>query len=145
MRISDWSSDVCSSDLDVLGADGALARHDVLQAVDHQERETVGQQLHDVVHGERPDVVRHGGFLIHPFSCLLSSAPDPTARRAGRTSAPAVPACRAPQRRRSEEHTSELQSLMRTSYAVLCLTKQNKHTTNTHQHHITCPLLHTTE
>src|SRR3546814_4363267 len=32
---------------------------------------------------------------------------------------------------RSEEHTSELQSLMRISYAVFCLTKQNKHTQNT--------------
>src|SRR3546814_2451846 len=38
---------------------------------------------------------------------------------------------------RSEEHTSELQSLMRTSYAVFCLKKKNKtqmipHTTHTH-------------
>src|SRR3546814_3758839 len=31
---------------------------------------------------------------------------------------------------RSEEHTSELQSLMRISYAVICLTKQKKNTTN---------------
>src|SRR3546814_2859732 len=30
--------------------------------------------------------------------------------------------------RRSEEHTSELQSLMRISYAVFCLKKKNKHT-----------------
>src|SRR3546814_7521901 len=35
---------------------------------------------------------------------------------------------------RSEEHTSELQSLMRISYAVFCLKKKNKHTTNTKQH-----------
>src|SRR3546814_3661906 len=33
--------------------------------------------------------------------------------------------------RRSEEHTSELQSLMRISYAVFCLKKNNKHTTYT--------------
>src|SRR3546814_8718095 len=32
---------------------------------------------------------------------------------------------------RSEEHTSELQSLMRTSYAVLCLKKNNQHETTT--------------
>src|SRR3546814_6926733 len=32
--------------------------------------------------------------------------------------------------RRSEEHTSELQSLMRISYAVFCLKKKNKTTTN---------------
>src|SRR3546814_4390854 len=34
---------------------------------------------------------------------------------------------------RSEEHTSELQSLMRISYAVFCL-KKNKHTHHTNQH-----------
>src|SRR3546814_5881892 len=33
-------------------------------------------------------------------------------------------------RQRSEEHTSELQSLMRTSYAVFCLKKKNKYLTN---------------
>src|SRR3546814_5919150 len=39
---------------------------------------------------------------------------------------------RAPPGRRSEEHTSELQSLMRISYAVFCLKKKkNKHNTNT--------------
>src|SRR3546814_7015191 len=43
---------------------------------------------------------------------------------------------------RSEEHTSELQSLMRISYAVFCLKKKTKTTTNTynvnslHTHHI---------
>src|SRR3546814_9179179 len=38
---------------------------------------------------------------------------------------------RQPDQPRSEEHTSELQSLMRISYAVLCL-KKNKHTTAIH-------------
>src|SRR3546814_5275566 len=36
--------------------------------------------------------------------------------------------------RRSEEHTSELQSLMRISYAVFCLKKKKKHTTIVTQH-----------
>src|SRR3546814_915560 len=36
---------------------------------------------------------------------------------------------------RSEEHTSELQSLMRTSYAVFCLKKKKKHSTKTKQRH----------
>src|SRR3546814_3222512 len=36
--------------------------------------------------------------------------------------------CSAPTRRRSEEHTSELQSLMRISYAVFCLKKKNTNT-----------------
>src|SRR3546814_7955330 len=35
-------------------------------------------------------------------------------------------------RRRSEEHTSELQSLMRISYAVFCLKKKKQHTKNIH-------------
>src|SRR3546814_2557970 len=35
---------------------------------------------------------------------------------------------------RSEEHTSELQSLMRISYAVFCLKKKNKHIPTTNQH-----------
>src|SRR3546814_3564538 len=35
---------------------------------------------------------------------------------------------------RSEEHTSELQSLMRISYAVFCLKKKNTHTAHHHEH-----------
>src|SRR3546814_2920027 len=54
---------------------------------------------------------------------------------------PAISPCCAntgSQRRRSEEHTSELQSLMRISYAVFCLKKKNKHTPTNHptQHQI---------
>src|SRR3546814_1559686 len=37
---------------------------------------------------------------------------------------------------RSEEHTSELQSLMRTSYAVFCLKKKNKQRRNANKYHI---------
>src|SRR3546814_2024931 len=39
---------------------------------------------------------------------------------------PPVNGTKTPARRRSEEHTSELQSLMRISYAVFCLKKQNE-------------------
>src|SRR3546814_9223757 len=45
----------------------------------------------------------------------------------GHSSAGRAPALQAGGRRRSEEHTSELQSLMRISYAVFCL-KKKKHT-----------------
>src|SRR3546814_5636228 len=48
--------------------------------------------------------------------------------------------------RRSEEHTSELQSLMRISYAVFCLKKKNKtekHQKSTHHHQQTKPLKYT--
>src|SRR3546814_4381029 len=51
-----------------------------------------------------------------------ASSPDEAARSAGGGGPP---------RPRSEEHTSELQSLMRISYAVFCLKKKNK--TNTQQ------------
>src|SRR3546814_3966618 len=52
-----------------------------------------------------------------PFAALCTPG--------GRASDPG-PAPRGGARRRSEEHTSELQSLMRISYAVFCLKKQNK-------------------
>src|SRR3546814_7084893 len=45
---------------------------------------------------------------------------------------------------RSEEHTSELQSLMRISYAVFCLKKKNKHIHNEQQKQITLNQIHNT-
>src|SRR3546814_1227846 len=50
--------------------------------------------------------------------------------------------------KRSEEHTSELQSLMRISYAVFCLKTQLQHTTTSTQHlppQLTANLTHTTQ
>src|SRR3546814_8750277 len=107
MRISDWSSDVCSSDL------------------------RVGTVLHPV----RPD---HRFCGADRPGCRAYDHPDDRGlfpRRAGRTEpcrgavdrplrAPA--ALDARQQQRSEEHTSELQSLMRSSYAVFCLKKKKK-------------------
>src|SRR3546814_5400342 len=43
---------------------------------------------------------------------------------------------------RSEEHTSELQSLMRISYAVVCLKKKTSLSTKLHEHTITQPYTH---
>src|SRR3546814_6622656 len=73
--------------------------------------------------------------------------PYTTLFRSGRVRAPAglghrgqqrgavVPAAGRPSHRdRSEEHTSELQSLMRISYAVFCLKKNNNHTNNSTHH-----------
>src|SRR3546814_5332692 len=57
---------------------------------------------------ERTDFWLVRFFPISASSQLLSLAPTPT-------------------RRRSEEHTSELQSLMRISYAVFCLKKKSKY------------------
>src|SRR3546814_4475207 len=115
MRISDWSSDVCSSDLlrygRVLRQSPALRRH------------------------ASPDRVhRHGnGHCVRPASirdARASAAPRPRRRRRSRRQRlqPVVADLYAAQLR-SEEHTSELQSLMRTSYAVFCL-KKNTQTLN---------------
>src|SRR3546814_1225491 len=61
------------------------------------------------------------------FRCARLS---PSSPRAPRSSPPPR------SRRRSEEHTSELQSLMRISYAVFCLKKKNTTTHTTDDHHI---------
>src|SRR3546814_5078023 len=84
MRISDWSSDVCSSDLQDLdmriGAALPFDQRDAFDIAPGREPATIGVRI-----GQR-------------------------------------------RRQRSEEHTSELQSLMRISYAVFCLKKKNKKT-----------------
>src|SRR3546814_2246578 len=116
MRISDWSSDVCSSDL-VDWAAGHLRRHHgAVPEVHAEEREQLRQaafaDLDAVV-----EIVQQGvSFGVQP------DVPDPALvgdllhRLNGDANVVEV---RDPAR--SEEHTSELQSLMRTSYAVFCL------------------------
>src|SRR3546814_7641428 len=96
MRISDWSSDVCSSDLH-----GRVQRPD--DALCRARTQQPGILCAGQLHARRRSVERGGAEIFHP-------------RRAG-IGHPAV-------RRRSEEHTSELQSLMRISYAVFCLKKK---------------------
>src|SRR3546814_1033519 len=70
--------------------------------------------------------IAHGAGLDQPLSA--AQGPDPANQRAG--------ADRRLRRRanrcRSEEHTSELQSLMRNSYAVFCLKKKNNSQTLKH-------------
>src|SRR3546814_3207065 len=103
MRISDWSSDVCSSDLCDTPADACRGP---------------GQHRHPDGPGEgtRARVHAHGaGGRFHKHSCRHARHFS----GGGKIQKP---------RPRSEEHTSELQSLMRTSYAVFCLTKTKKDT-----------------
>src|SRR3546814_8943279 len=111
MRISDWSSDVCSSDLGDLDCllDALLERHrvgaggHVAQAVAHhrpgQDGGGGGAVTGDVV-GLLRDLLDElrADLLVGVLELDL----------------------------RSEEHTSELQSLMRISYAVFCLKKKEK-------------------
>src|SRR3546814_4662711 len=107
MRISDWSSDVCSSDLSAATT----------------ARSCSGP----------PDVPRRTATIegIGFWTDGLPSwqaARDFIAGGAPLADTPRRPSPRllAPNERRSEEHTSELQSLMRISYAVFCLKKKNK-------------------
>src|SRR3546814_3188215 len=62
----------------------------------------------------------------------FSSDKNPTAVDDSKK-APDAPVVDQPNPQRSEEHTSELQSLMRISYAVFCLQKNTKQTTKTHK------------
>src|SRR3546814_10210274 len=109
LRISDWSSDVCSSDL----------RRGLRP---HRPRPVPAPPA------RRP---RRGGGErgVHPRHRPHSRRPD---RKGGAAALPA----RGNRADRSEEHTSELQSLMRISYAVFCL-KNKKISHTTQQHHTT--------
>src|SRR3546814_5037185 len=93
---------------------------------------------------------------LFPYTTLFRSTPygptsaprdrSPHASRRARAYYRCCPTRRRPRpdRGRSEEHTSELQSLMRISYAVFCLKKiKNSPHNNTH-HHQSCTLLITT-
>src|SRR3546814_10714575 len=135
MRISDWSSDVCSSDLvaeieqvaghydDIWLRDTGpiLTRDEAIVCrfngwggrVREWRRDVeVGMQIARLA--QRPvtllDCVVEGGALEFDGLRIMSTRSN----------------LLDPRRNRSEEHTSELQSLMRISYAVFCLKKKKK-------------------
>src|SRR3546814_8774539 len=60
---------------------------------------------------------------------LVTNTRDPTRRGGTSWPSPKAAPCTSPSSSRSEEHTSELQSLMRNSYAVFCLKKKTTHKT----------------
>src|SRR3546814_7830250 len=141
MRISDWSSDVCSSDL-------SLQSVELIVHVHLSTRPGIGlkcvakaQLAHGVDDGVQ--IVRLGAVEADRSRRLQIARDQPVIAGEGAQvqhvqpvaagveiigvdrridARPAVDAIG----ERSEEHTSELQSLMRISYAVFCLT--NKHT-----------------
>src|SRR3546814_6197437 len=97
-------------------------------------------------HGDDDDGEQRGQLQHHGDELEFAGRP-----RAGEVDERHRPDQRDRKHRRSEEHTSELQSLMRISYAVFCLKKKNK-TTNRNQTHThttqqspqtTYPLQHT--
>src|SRR3546814_2109854 len=97
MRISDWSSDVCSSDLpDSVEVNEAIGKVD----------ESIGELIADLA-------------AIHQPAHLLIVADH------GMRAVDAAQVIQLADLIRSEEHTSELQSLMRISYAVFCLKKKH--------------------
>src|SRR3546814_7240827 len=120
MRISDWSSDVCSSDLiqsirlnKCLGFLGR--RHTVyvlINAVEHAGV-NIRQPGHEPVYGKRQHALGGRGTL---YFAVQTGEPVVAEGCFGLKHLEA----------RSEEHTSELQSLMRISYAVFCLKKKKK-------------------
>src|SRR3546814_4410685 len=98
MRISDWSSDVCSSDLGTCGGRIGACRDDDGIGARRARRE-------QFLKIGRADVMADIAAKADVGDRLKGSADFPGLDRTGR----------------SEEHTSELQSLMRISYAVFCL------------------------
>src|SRR3546814_6057335 len=68
-----------------------------------------------------------GNPLMRPYDELLNDNPPPPLSETPSTAQPALPPMAPEKDVRSEEHTSELQSLMRSSYAVFCLPKKQLH------------------
>src|SRR3546814_7292829 len=126
MRISDWSSDVCSSDLADDIAAGVRRSAAEIEAADRQPvaREAVHRpQAQHLVDGELAVVPMAAGGAglaldVGGGQHVLSQDEAAQARREGLEAAEHAVG------ERSEEHTSELQSLMRISYAVFCLKKK---------------------
>src|SRR3546814_10615491 len=101
-----------SNDL-LLGRRSLRARRAVRELADQAGADRMGRaDLRDRRHQDAAD---RAGVAIR--RCAAQGWPDPAARQS-----------RARHLRRSEEHTSELQSLMRISYAVFCLKKKNTDT-----------------
>src|SRR3546814_7010445 len=129
MRISDWSSDVCSSDLqrrqiDRVGEGDAVEdRGGVVADPEHQAAQAafgLGQAILAMF----MRIARRAGDERERAACQADEvAIADVDRGQGELIAAIAPALR-DEEARSEEHTSELQSLMRISYAVFCLKKK---------------------
>src|SRR3546814_8673891 len=104
MRISDWSSDVCSSDLEVRSI-GTRHGEKLFESLLSREERAVADDIGDY-------------FRVPPDGRDLNYDKffDQGEERLNHGE----------EYNRSEEHTSELQSLMRISYAVFCLQKKKR-------------------
>src|SRR3546814_8839815 len=130
MRISDWSSDVCSSDLFV-----AVGRPD--RSAAHRHAKLGEAVLRLVAIARHPAFALHasqkgqphqiagqiiGPVMIGAGAILRLATVFPAQQRTAMGAAILDDVDFAPGR--SDEHTSDLQSLMRTSYAVFCMNKK---------------------
>src|SRR3546814_8551982 len=134
MRSSDWSSDVCSSDLAISEID---AHAETSDSGYYRLRAQLlrGQALIDLGQAGRGMPLMeqaNAGFLEkgQMVDLLDGLARQVDALEHVGQPTQALAAARRLQALRSEEHTSELQSLMRNSYAVFCLKKKKKHRTS---------------
>src|SRR3546814_4440932 len=121
MRISDWSSDVCSSDLSapyLLQGCQRSCGNTPFQSVIRRTMEQMPRSL-----------LRERSLRRHLMRWSVQGPVGMHSSRVRTVSAieinPVISQCIA-RPSRSEEHTSELQSLMRISYAVFCLKKKTK-------------------
>src|SRR3546814_6756306 len=126
MRISDWSSDVCSSDLRFGQAIVNLlsnARDAVLSRAGTEPDApcAIHVDLHECGNAVRLTVTDTGGGIPAEVADRIFD-PFITTKESGKGTGLGLSIAHAIVR--SEEHTSELQSLMRISYAVFCLKKK---------------------
>src|SRR3546814_2201676 len=135
MRISDWSSDVCSSDppsaatwialhADLHMRQTGLKREQLAMIAINQRKNAALNP--NAVYREpiTLDEYFDARMITTPFCIYDCDVPIDGAAAVVISRADAIPASSRPTVRRSEEHTSELQSLMRISYAVFCLKKK---------------------
>src|SRR3546814_9942147 len=110
MRISDWSSDVCSSDLKT-----SLSGRQLMAELTPPTLPTLVQRFFlDHLGEQRAVSAQTVAAYRDTLRLLLNYAAAALRRTPSATTL------------RSEEHTSELQSLMRISYAVFCLKKKKQ-------------------
>src|SRR3546814_1571118 len=139
MRISDWSSDVCSSDLTSptnrdRASDGSskiLAQAASTLSLGGSDRKPTGNSMTRKIQAKAPE-----GKLSRTSSrrfSMVAKLCKAHSRTSGKSDSCLPSSCQrlstadtrnSSARIRSEEHTSELQSLMRISYAVFCLKKK---------------------
>src|SRR3546814_2827449 len=120
MRISDWSSDVCSSDL--LGA----GNNEIAGGGQDWSKNSTMELIRSRIKVKSLNFMR-GRTFLNKF-LIIDEAQNLTPKQMKTLVTRAGPGTKII---RSEEHTSELQSLMRISYAVFCLKKKKNKEKNT--------------